>query len=193
MIVETLLDGRVEFLGQEGKLASFLGGSRRFGYYNSESDWDIFVYPEGPKDLEILQSRLTLEGFTLRSTSIDYNIGEATRLWTRENPPKVHVLIFLSNPQGLKSFQELANEHTQLEGFIHDHKILITMAHYMRTGRATGAYIYQCLVELMETVMGMQNKTLALDLGKSFLTPVCKINKEELRCVEACVEREWLI
>ena len=154
LIVEALLDGNIEYLGQKAKIHSFLGGSRRFDYHNQGSDWDIFVYPEEPIDLEILQSRLITEWLVSQSESTYYQIEGVAELWVRSSQPRIHVVIFEHGPQGRKAFQELADEHFRLEEFMREHKVIITMAYQMKRGQTAGACIYQCLVDLMKSMQG---------------------------------------
>jgi hypothetical protein len=122
----------------------FIGGSRRFGYSNANSDLDIFAFLP---PLVINQVILDFErnGFVETPKNVDYCVGLYTILTFQHS---IHLNIFVSQ----ESFEILKTEHNRVEQFLINNPILThfieNLKGYDANDSVKGILIYTTLKNL---------------------------------------------
>lgn len=132
------VEGAMELIGvliEEGH-KFFLGGSRRFGYYDRNSDADIFVLDAGIpliQDLEAL-------GFEQVFHHVVHSEYPVAALYTKD---KIHVGIIRP-----VRFHFLEKEHDNVEEMIVDLPGFISVAKKMKKHEVSGSRVYQFLTRV---------------------------------------------
>ena len=115
----------------------FVGGSRRFGYNNEDSDTDIFVYTSANAKLTRLEAVLTADNFTNEgSENFEYII---CKLFHHKDW-KIHLGI-ISN---YDRFLELKKQHEKVEEMLRNNPALVRASKILKE-KLPGSTIYQIL------------------------------------------------
>ena len=95
----------------EEKIKFFIGGSRRFGWYNKDSDIDIFIYTPS-KTIQKIDKFLISEGFSRNNdTALMYET------WFLQFSDSHH-LIHINITDAKYQYSKLKSEHDKLEKFL---------------------------------------------------------------------------
>jgi hypothetical protein len=124
---------------KENGISFFIGGSRRFGYNNKNSDLDIYVCLSNGPQLRDYIMKLKQSGFDHGEThlyvEIPYNFKDM-----------VHIIIMNNRVR----FDLLSSEHDELELHINSYPLLRAVALALKRNCVDGTKIYRTLLTIME-------------------------------------------
>jgi len=116
----------------------FIGGSRRFGYNNKNSDLDIYACMTTIKKLNDYGMKLRQSGFTHGETSLyvetPYNFKGM-----------IHIIIMHNHA----SFDLLSKEHDEMEAYVNANPLLRAVAVALKRNGVNGTSIYRTFLSVM--------------------------------------------
>lgn len=138
----------VEHILTNKEWEAFLGGSRRFGYWSEDSDWDLFVFA---RDQRALVDFLEQNGFVAHGDN--YALGTFNFvLYKSGGMPFIHVNICESK----RIFEGLKEEHDKVDDLLLDGRFLKFARHLC--SYVDGKTTYRLLLNLAEIVQSRKEE-----------------------------------
>jgi predicted nucleotidyltransferase len=118
---------------------SFIAGSKRFGYDNTNSDLDIVVYAESPLRLTGIEILLSKAGFTRESVSYTDQMSSVWRLGQI-----LHILIM----ENIDEFEKLREEHLAVAEALKENPVLLKFIQELKPylPHVKGSEVYRAIL-----------------------------------------------
>lgn len=120
----------------EQRFTYYLGGSRRFKYHRSQSDFDIFILDERDVERDIEHSLISL-GFKSDNKN-HHNYPAGNKLYSYYD--MIHAILL--KPE---MFKHNCTQHNNVEEFLDKHPFMLPVCKYLKA-HLPGKQIYNMLV-----------------------------------------------